>query len=103
MWNWTGGHAFFHALTKYAATQADLRGMTPEQFDSLRVYLMRQDERTPHDVGMTLGQLRAGHRDDEALEVVDPRTGSKHAVLDVDKQLQDGLIVFTVDAEPSPG
>lgn len=102
MWNWTGGHTFFHALTKYATNQAELRGMTPAQFDALRVHLMRRDERSPHDLGMTLGQLRSGHRDDEALELIDPRTGSKHAVLDVDKQLGEGLIIFTVDAESSP-
>jgi hypothetical protein len=102
MWNWTGGHAFFHALTKYATAQAELRGMTPGEFDALRVHLMRRGERAPYDLGMTLGQLRSKHRDDEALEVVDPRTGHEHAVLDVDKQLREGIIVFTVDEASSP-
>ena len=100
MGNWTGD-ACFHALTKYRASQMELRGMTPEQFDSLKVFLMRQDERTPHATGVTLGQFRGDHRDEDALEFVDPGTGHKHAVLDVDKQLEHGRIIFTVAVAPS--
>ncbi len=103
MWRSTGGHTFFHALTRYKIEQTEMRGMTPEQFDALRVFVAKQDERTAHDSGMTLGQLLGRHRDDDALEVEHPGTGRRHAVLDVDKQLEDGRITFTVESTPSPG
>jgi hypothetical protein len=102
MWESTGGPTYFHAFTRYKIGQLELRGMTPEQFDSLRVFVARQDERTAHDSGMTLGQLTGRHHDDDPFEVVHPGTGRKHAVLDVDKQLEDGRITFTVDSNPSP-
>ncbi len=103
MWSRTGGHEFFHALVKYRIDQLELRGMPAEQFDALRIFVATPGERAAHDSGMTLGQLMGAHRDDDALEVVHPLTGRKHAVVDLDKQLEDGRITFTVNPEPSPG
>lgn len=99
MWNWAGGHTFFHAFTKYRLLQMQLRGMSAEQFDGLRVFVLRPGERTPLDSGLTVGQLTTRHRDDDAFAIAHPATGREHAVIDVDKQLDHDRIVFTVDAK----
>src|SRR4051794_37661439 len=101
MWGGTG-HTYFHALSKYKLAQIALRGMTTEQFDSLRIFVATPDERVAHDSGMTLGQLMGAYRDDDALELAHPGTGRRHAVVDIDKQLADNRITFTVDPLPSP-